>query len=297
MDIICREVDYVYQQGSPFEKKVLHDVHLHLKQGQWTFIVGQTGSGKSTLVQLFNGLLQPSKGEVQVGNLILTPKNKKAARGLFQSVGLSFQYPEHQLFAETVEEDVAYGPTNLDWPETLIRKRVRQAIEDVGLSPSFLGRSPFRLSGGEKRKVALAGVLAMQPKLIILDEPTAGLDPQSKRQVLQQIKRWKEQDEQRTIITISHQMEDVVEYADTMVVMDQGKVIMQNKPYVLFMEHEHKLLELGLDFPSALKVWKRLHERQGQASIEMEGLASLREEDIFEDIMARFLSKGSKKHE
>ncbi|RXT05338.1 energy-coupling factor transporter ATPase [Ammoniphilus sp. CFH 90114] len=248
MDLIVRQLTHVYGQGTPFERLALHPMDLHIPSGTFTAVIGQTGSGKSTLVQHFNGLLRPTSGEVQVGDLVITSHRKQKLRDLRRKVGLVFQYPEYQLFEETVEKDIAFGPSNFDLPAELIKARVKEAMELVGLSyEKFKDVSPFSLSGGQKRRVALAGVLALQPKVLILDEPTAGLDPHGKKEILERLYRMHKQEGWTTIL-VTHNMEDAARYADQVVVMKDGTVFLQGTPEEVF-QHGEKIQEIGLDLP------------------------------------------------
>ncbi|EGL81984.1 ABC transporter related protein [Caldalkalibacillus thermarum TA2.A1] len=259
MEIITKDLGYIYHPRTPFAKRVLTDVNIRIKANRLVAVVGQTGSGKSTLIQHFNGLLKPSEGYVQVGPHKLEAGQKKIPI-LHESVGLVFQYPEHQLFAETVEKDIAFGPKNLGWPEELINLRVRQVLDKIGLAPSYLSRSPFELSGGEKRRVAIAGVLVMQPDILILDEPTAGLDPEGQQQILEMMVRWK-QERGKTVILVTHQMDHVAEYADEVVVMEAGRVKWQTTPLALFTQYTEQLRQLGLEIPSLIELVQELNQR------------------------------------
>ncbi|MDQ0340217.1 energy-coupling factor transport system ATP-binding protein [Caldalkalibacillus uzonensis] len=259
MEIITKHLGYIYYPRTPFARRVLKDVNIHIKENQLVAVVGHTGSGKSTLIQHFNGLLKPTEGYVQVGPNKLEAKQKKAPI-LYDSIGLVFQYPEHQLFEESVEKDIAFGPKNLGWPEDLIKQRTRQVISKVGLDPSYLSRSPFELSGGEKRRVAIAGVLVMQPDILILDEPTAGLDPEGQRQMLEMMAGWKKE-QGKTVILVTHQMGHVAEYADEVIVMADGQVKWQTTPVALFTQHADQLSQLGLEIPPLIQLVQKLNER------------------------------------
>jgi energy-coupling factor transport system ATP-binding protein len=278
MDIILKNLSYTYNPNSPFERKVLHEINLELKEEKWIAIVGRTGSGKSTLVQHMNGLIRPTSGSIQIGDITITADRKKHPP-LFRKVGMVFQYAEHQLFEETVAKDIAYGPKNLEWPEELIDKRVKKAMNQVGLDPSLLERSPFELSGGQKRRVAIAGVLAMQPNVLILDEPTAGLDPAGKAMIMRLIEEWQKEG-QRTVILITHQMDDVAEYADEVIVLADGNVKWQTDPLTLFSSYRTELEEMGLGIPKSMQFVEELNQK---LTVPIQ-LPSIKKHDILKQI-------------
>ena len=253
-ELVLSHVSYEYEPGTPMAATGLDDVSLTIRQGEFLGIIGRTGSGKSTLIQHLNGLLRPSRGTVSWnGEDIFGEKfDRRALRG---KVGLVFQYPEHQLFEESVIRDVSFGPKNQGLPEEEIRKRARHAMEAVGLSEEYDERSPFDLSGGEKRRAALAGVLAMQPDILVLDEPTAGLDPAGRYRLLETLLRLKE--EGIGIVLVSHSMEDVAETADRIVVMHDGRVEMEGTPREIF-RHEEELSAIGLAIPVVTRIMRRL---------------------------------------
>ena len=254
MRIQVKDLNYIYNPGSPFESVALKNVNLEMQEGEFIGLIGHTGSGKSTLVQQFNGLLKPTSGDVIV-NGINTKDKDAVKKGLRQQVGLVFQYPEHQLFEETVTKDVAFGPKNMGLSEEEIDQRVKEAMLSVGLDPEIYGeRSPFELSGGEKRRVAVAGVLAMRPDFLILDEPTAGLDPKGRLEILQEIQEiFKKYPV--TILLVSHSMEDIARLATRIVVMHHGEVALDGTPRQVFSQGE-KLQSMGLDVP---QVWECMH--------------------------------------
>ena len=260
MSIKLEHVSYTYMPGTPYEKEALKDVTLEIKKGEFVAIIGHTGSGKSTLVQNLNGLLHPSKGIASLDGINLADKTKeaKAARS---RIGMVFQYPEHQLFAETVYEDIAFGPKNLGLDHDAIDVRVQDAMKFVGLDfETFAGRSPFSLSGGQMRRVAIAGVVALNPDYLILDEPSAGLDPGSRNAVFAEIMALYKKRE-ITIIMVTHSMEDAAQFAKRMLVIYQGKVIIDGKPGEVFLKEKDRLLEAGMDIPEVYKLADALRAR------------------------------------
>lgn len=259
MKITMNEVGYTYGAGTPFEKTALFDVNLALKEKELVGLIGHTGSGKSTLVQLFAGLLKPTEGDVVVGEI--NTKDKLAIKkGLRSRVGMVFQYPEHQLFEETVYKDIAFGPKNLGLDEEEVETRVRYGMELVGLDfDKYKDLSPFDLSGGQKRRVAIAGVLAMRPDFLILDEPTAGLDPQGRKEILGEIREiYLNYDV--TIILVTHSMEDIARLASRIIVIDEGRVVMDDTPAEVF-SHADELERIGLDIPMPLTVIRALRQK------------------------------------
>lgn len=253
-----RNLTHIYNPGSSFEKKALDKVSLNIEKGEFVGLIGHTGSGKSTLIQHLNGLIKPTDGEIYIDGKNISLRDVKLQE-IRKSVGLVFQYPEYQLFEETIEKDIAFGPKNQGLSEEEVNNRVKEAMESVGLDyESLKERSPFELSGGQKRRVAIAGVLAMQPKLLILDEPTAGLDPAGRDEILAEIKEiFSKRD--ITIILVSHSMEDIAEIADRIIVMNRGKLIMDGTPREVF-KREDELVEIGLGVPqvrSFMRVFKK----------------------------------------
>ena len=246
MSITIKNLNYIYSANTPFEKAALRNVSLSIEDGEFLGIIGHTGSGKSTLIQHMNGLIKATSGEISVNGISITRQSTDLER-LRQEVGLVFQYPEHQLFELTVAKDIAFGPKNLGLSEEEIEKRVREAMTLVGLPDSYRDKSPFELSGGQKRRVAIAGVLAMNPKILILDEPTAGLDPRGRDDILGQIRQL-HQKTGITIILVSHSMEDIAKYVKRVITMDNGKVVLDGTPHQVFAQRE-KLLKLGLSVP------------------------------------------------
>ncbi len=241
-------VSYTYGQGTPFEIKALDDVTLSVREGSVTGIIGHTGSGKSTMVQLFNGLERPTAGRVLLdGEDIWDKKNKKRLRDVRFRVGLVMQYPEYQLFEETIGEDIAFGPRNMGLDEGEIRVRVQEAARFVGLAPDVLAKSPFDLSGGQRRRAAIAGVLAMRPEVLVLDEPAAGLDPRGRDAILEGIRTYG-RETGATVIIVSHSMEDMAAYCDDIIVMAHARVVLAGSRDEVF-AHADTLAEVGLDVP------------------------------------------------
>ena len=252
--LVLDQVSYEYSPKTIYAYQALHQVSLTIAQGEFVAIIGHTGSGKSTLIQQFNGLLQPTEGHIYYKGKDIYEKDYKRAQ-LRGKVGLVFQYPEYQLFAETVLEDVSFGPKNLGLPLLEIQQRAFQAIAAVGLEDTIYDMSPFELSGGQKRRVAIAGVLAMQPEMLVLDEPVAGLDPAGRRELLDMLKKLNE--DGMTIVLVSHNMEDVAEYAKRIVVMDHGKIALDGDATQVFRQ-ERTLQELGLEIPVVTHLMKEL---------------------------------------
>lgn len=287
MEIKVKHLTHVYQPKTPFERLALDDISFTVPSGAFFSIIGHTGSGKSTLIQHLNGLLKPTKGEVVVGDTTIKADAKtKALKNLRRRVGMVFQYPEHQLFEETVEKDIMFGPLNFDYSPEEAKKRAREAIDWVGLPASVLGRSPFELSGGQMRRVAIAGVLAIEPEVIILDEPTAGLDPRGRREMLSLFSRL-HKEKGLTTIMITHSMDDAAIYSDQVIVMDHGRIVIQGTPEAIFSQVE-TLQKLGLDIPLAMRFLKQLGERCGQNV-----LTPVFTIDQAADVISRFL-KGTK---
>ena len=259
MSIKVENLTHIYMPGTPFEMTALDNISLELEEGKFYAIIGHTGSGKSTFIQHLNGLLKPTSGKIFIGDVDITDK-KTVMSEVRKRVGLVFQYPEYQLFEETIENDVAFGPKNLGLPEAEIQSRVRKAMEIVGLDfEKYRNLSPFELSGGQKRRVAIAGVIAMEPQVLILDEPTAGLDPKGRDEILAQIIKLHEY-YKSTVILVTHSMEDVAEIADEVIVMSDSKVIMKGLPSEVFTKAE--LLEsVGLGAPQITYLMKALKEK------------------------------------
>ncbi|WP_294135584.1 energy-coupling factor transporter ATPase [uncultured Clostridium sp.] len=267
MSIKIENLTHVYMPKTPFEKKALDDVNLVIEDGEFLALIGHTGSGKSTLIQHLNGLLEPSSGRILVDNIDITNKETKLT-DIRKKIGLVFQYPEYQLFEETIEKDIAFGPNNLGLSEEEVSDRVKKSMEMVGLDyESYKDVSPFDLSGGQKRRVAIAGVIAMEPKVLILDEPTAGLDPKGRDDILDQIKTLHEK-YKMTIVLVSHSMEDVGKLAERIVVMNKGKIALMGKPAEIFKEVE-TLENIGLAVPQVTYLMRALREKGFNVSDEV----------------------------
>ena len=246
MSISLEKVSYIYEDNSDIKKPALIDIDLEIGEGEFIGIIGHTGSGKSTLIQHLNGLMEPTKGRVYFEGKNIHDDNYdiKSLRG---KVGLCFQYPEHQLFETTILEDVCFGPMNFGASKEEAVKAAKEALKDVGISEELFGKSPFELSGGQKRRVAIAGILAMKPEYFILDEPTAGLDPEGRVQLLELLKRLN-QEQGITIILVSHSMEDIASYVDRMIVMNRGRLEFDGDKEEVF-SHQEELEQMGLSVP------------------------------------------------
>ena len=252
-----KNLTYIYSIGTPFEHKALDNVSFSLNPGEFVGIIGHTGSGKSTLMQHLNGLLKPTSGEVLLGGQDIWSDKKLTRQARFR-VGLVFQYPEYQLFEETVYKDIAFGPTNMGLSKEEIDRRVREAAGFVGLTEAHLSVSPFDLSGGQKRRVAIAGVIAMEPEILILDEPTAGLDPIGRAEILGNIQAYR-QAKTAAVLMVSHSMEDVARLTDRLLVMNGSRLAMDAPPEQVF-ERVEELLAMGLSIPQVTQVFLRLRE-------------------------------------
>ena len=253
-----KNLTHTYGVGTPFQRDAIHNVNLEIYPGEFVGIIGHTGSGKSTLASLTNGLLKPTEGEILLYGENIWDKPKEMVK-VRSRVGLVFQYPEYQLFDETVESDIAFGPKNIGLSEEEIKERVRLASEFCGLTQKELRRSPFELSGGQKRRAAIAGVIAMMPEVLVLDEPAAGLDPKGKEEILSGLVEYKNA-YGATLLIISHSMEDIARYADNILVMKQGEVYMQGNVEEIFMQAE-KLFDANLDVPQITKLFIELKKR------------------------------------
>ncbi len=259
MSIKIENLTHIYMPKTPFEKIALNSVSVEFKDGEFTALIGHTGSGKSTLIQHLNGLLKPSSGKIVIDGVDITVK-KANLTSIRKEVGLVFQYPEYQLFEETIEKDIAFGPKNLGLSDEEISKRVKRAMNIVGLEYDlYKEKSPFELSGGQKRRVAIARVVAMEPKVLILDEPTAGLDPKGRDEILGQIKKLHDE-YNMTIILVSHSMEDVAKLAERVIVMNGGEIIIDGNPSEVFKNIE-KLESVGLAVPQVTYLVRALREK------------------------------------
>ncbi|MEH7117685.1 energy-coupling factor ABC transporter ATP-binding protein [Neobacillus vireti] len=262
MDISLQHIDYRYQANTPFERLAIEDVSIDIPAGTYMAIIGHTGSGKSTVLQHLNGLLQPSKGTVKVGiHEIKSGQKNKHLKPVRQKVGIVFQFPEHQLFEETVEKDIIFGPMNFGVSESEAKERACLALQQVGLAEEILEKSPFDLSGGQMRRVAIAGVLAMEPEVIVLDEPTAGLDPRGRKEIMDMFYTLHQERNLSTIL-VTHSMEDAARYADKIVIMQQGKVAKKGTPEEIF-SSPAELMEMGLDVPEVVRFQLKLEEQTG----------------------------------
>ena len=260
MSVIVKNLTYIYDEGMPFASKAIDDISFEIKDNDFVGLIGHTGSGKSTLIQHLNGLLKPSSGEIIVNGFNITDKDLNLTE-IRKRVGIVFQYPEYQLFEETVEKDIAFGPGNLGLDEEEISKRVRKSMEAVGLDyETYKDKSPFDLSGGQKRRVAIAGVIAMNPEVLILDEPTAGLDPGGRDEIFNLIKKL-HRDNNITIILSSHSMDDMAKLAQTIIVMNHGKIEFMGTPREVFTSHAARLREIGLDVPQVLELATKLRNK------------------------------------
>ncbi|MCQ2435724.1 MAG: energy-coupling factor transporter ATPase [Clostridia bacterium] len=250
-------VSYIYAKGTPFEKEALDGVSIELDEGMTIGIIGHTGSGKSTMAQVMNGLIKPDSGDVYIHgeNIWADPKNIKKYRFI---AGLVFQYPEYQLFEETVYKDIAFGPKNMGLDDAEIDARIKWAAGTVGITADLLNKSPFDLSGGQKRRVAIAGIVAMRPSIMILDEPAAGLDPRGRDEILSNIIRY-QRESSSTVIMISHSMEDMARYCDKILVMNHGKVFRYGTPAEIFSDSD-SLENIGLAVPQITRVMRRLKQ-------------------------------------
>ena len=252
-----KNLQHVYSVGTPFEHIALKDVSFCVERGEFIGVIGHTGSGKSTLMQHMNGLLKPTSGDVLLDGKSIWADKKLTRQARFR-VGLVFQYPEYQLFEETVYKDIAFGPKNMGLPAEEIDRRVREAAGFVGLTEEQLQTSPFDLSGGQKRRVAIAGVIAMEPEVLILDEPTAGLDPEGREEILRNIQQYR-QAKNATIMMVSHSMNDVARLSDRLLVMNNASLAMDATPIEVF-AHAQELLDMGLDIPEITKLFLKLQE-------------------------------------
>lgn len=260
MSIEINHLEHVYNAGTPFEHSALHGIDLSIPEGKVTAIIGQTGSGKSTLVQHLNGLLIPSAGTLDICGFHIQPLLKiKDVKALRKEVGLVFQFPEYQLFEETIEKDIAFGPKNFGVEEEKANELVKKILPMVGLDESYLQRSPFELSGGQKRRVAIAGILVLDPKVLVLDEPTAGLDPQGAKEMMSLFMDLN-RIHNKTILLVSHDMEHVMRYCDHVIVLDHGKVLQESDVHTFF-EHPEWMFKVGINPPAIIRLKLMLKEK------------------------------------
>lgn len=263
MDITFKNVTYIYQKKSPFEHKAIDNLSFHIPSGSFIAIIGHTGSGKSTLIQHLNGLSIPSEGEVIIGDFKLSNEVKiKNMKELRSKVGVVFQYPEHQLFEETVAKDIAFGPENFGVPQAEIERRTKDVIRAVRLPEELLERSPFDLSGGQQRRVAIAGVLAVEPDVLVLDEPTAGLDPRGQKEMMDMFYDL-HHEQGLTTILVTHSMEDALKYADHILILNKGTKFMEGTPQEVFSQKE-ALQSVQLDVPEIVEFLNQFEEKTGK---------------------------------
>ena len=260
MSIKVRNLTYIYDEGMPFENRALDDISFDIEDNDFVGLIGHTGSGKSTLIQHLNGLLKPSSGSIYINDFEITQKDINLTE-IRKRVGVVFQYPEYQLFEETIEKDIAFGPGNMGLDQDEITRRVKASMEAVGLDyEKYREKSPFELSGGQKRRVAIAGVIAMDPEVLILDEPTAGLDPGGREEIFELIKKL-HRERNITVILSSHSMDDMAKLVKTLIVMNKGKIEFMGNPREVFNNNAHRLKEIGLDIPQVLELAIKLREK------------------------------------
>lgn len=285
MDISLQQVSYAYAKDTPFEKRALYDVDLLIPSGSYQAIIGHTGSGKSTVLQHLNALLKPTEGVIRIGSTeVVAGKKNKKLRGIRQKVGIVFQFPEHQLFDETVLKDIMFGPMNFGVPEEEARQRAIELVRLLGLPEDVMEKSPFDLSGGQMRRVAIAGVLAMNPEVLVLDEPTAGLDPRGRKEIMDLFYKL-HIEKGLTTILVTHSMEDAARYADRIAIMHNGRCVLQGIPKEIFSD-EDRLMDYRLELPQSIKFQKKLEEMMNKK------LPSLcLTEEVLAEELARLLEK------
>lgn len=280
MSIKVENLTYIYDEGMPFAHKALDDVSFEIKDGDFVGLIGHTGSGKSTLIQHLNGLIKPSSGKIYINDFDITQKGQNLTE-IRKRVGIVFQYAEYQLFEETIEKDIAFGPTNLGLDSEEILSRVKKSMSDVGLDyDEYSQKSPFELSGGQKRRVAIAGVIAMNPEVLILDEPTAGLDPGGRDEIFDLIKSLHSKNEKMTVILSSHSMDDMAKLVDTLMVMNKGRLEMMGTPREVFNGNADRLKFMGLDIPQVLELAIKLKERGFDIDTSVINIEEIRDEII-----------------
>lgn len=257
--LVCENLNYLYNVGTPFETAAIENVNFSADKSEIIGIIGHTGSGKSTLIQHFNGLLEPTSGKIFVNsNDIWSKENRKQIRNVRFAVGLCFQYPEYQIFEETIFKEIAYGPTQMGLADDEIKKRVYESMDFVGISRELESKSPFDLSGGQKRRVAIASIIAMKPQVLILDEPCAGLDPKGRKVILNLVRDYQRK-EGNTVIFVSHSMEDVAAVADRVLVLNKGKIAMDGSVNAVYSRGK-ELKKIGLNVPEVTDIFLRLHD-------------------------------------
>ncbi|MFF2754699.1 energy-coupling factor ABC transporter ATP-binding protein [Psychrobacillus sp. NPDC058041] len=262
MDITLQQVSYAYARNTPFEKRALYNVDLYIPSGSYQAIIGHTGSGKSTILQHLNALLKPSDGSIQIGDVeVKADKKNSHLRKVRQKVGIVFQFPEHQLFEETVLKDIMFGPMNFGVPKEEARLRAIELVKLLGLPEEVMEKSPFDLSGGQMRRVAIAGVLAMNPEVLVLDEPTAGLDPRGRKEIMDLFYQL-HKEKGLTTVLVTHSMEDAARYADRIAIMHNGKCVLEGAPQAIF-ENEGRLKEYRLELPQSVKFQKKIEQLIG----------------------------------
>ncbi|MDW4039866.1 energy-coupling factor transporter ATPase [Staphylococcus saprophyticus] len=260
MTVKFSQVSYVYQKGTPFEHVALRDIETTFQQGKYYAVIGQTGSGKSTLIQHFNGLLKPSTGKLQIDDITITHKTKdKVLKQIRKRIGVVFQFPESQLFEDSVEREILFGPKNFNMPIDEVKARAYKLLIDFGFSRDILQQSPFQMSGGQMRKIAITSILAMDPDIVILDEPTAGLDPKSRDQIMKMIKKM-QVEQNKTIILVTHEMNDVAKYVDEIKIMKQGQLVEECSPRKLFSDTNY-VNQLHLDVPDVVKLQRDIEDK------------------------------------
>jgi len=262
MRISIENLEHRYQQNTPFERLALYDINLVIEEGTYLAVIGHTGSGKSTILQHLNGILLPTKGSIQIGDRkIVAGQKQKNLKSIRKKVGIVFQFPEHQLFEETVEKDVAFGPKNFGVVEKEAIHKAHEVLNLVGISEDLFGRSPFELSGGQMRRVAIAGILAMEPEVLVLDEPTAGLDPRGRHEMMELLYKL-HKEKNLTTILVTHNMEDAAKYADQIIVMKNGTIKLKGTPREIF-KSPSELSKYGLDLPESIQFLMKLEEKLG----------------------------------
>ncbi|MFQ3871993.1 energy-coupling factor transporter ATPase [Staphylococcus sp. Mo2-1] len=260
MTVHFNQVSYVYQNGTPFEYLALEDIVTSFEQGKYYAVIGQTGSGKSTLIQHFNGLLKPTNGALEVDDITITHKTKdKFLKQVRKRVGVVFQFPESQLFEDSVEREILFGPQNFNMPLNEVKERAFRLLLEFGFNRDVLRQSPFQMSGGQMRKIAITSILAMDPDIVILDEPTAGLDPKSRKQIMELIKKL-QVEQQKTIILVTHEMNDVAKYVDEVKIMSNGKLIDSCTPRKLFSDTNY-VNQMHLDVPNIVKLQRDIEDK------------------------------------